>query len=264
LRLIRLAAGSGRVDIIDAIDKLKERTKESVHIGFPFSVPGGSVRIDNGWEAITPGRNQLAGSNFDYYPVQRWADISNAGAGVTLYSPDAPLLEVGAMTDETLNRAGTRSWRGAPVASTALYSYVMNNYWHTNYKADQEGRSVFRYSIRTHAGYDPVAVAREGIESVQPLIVLPVQAGGKPGESLFTLRCRSTFVQLCKPAAVREGLILHLFNPDDRADSVTVASNARMPVEWVKSDLGEVRGSGVRFPIVIPPHGIAILRGEKK
>ena len=107
-RLLRLAGGSGRIDIIDAIDKLKERTKESVHIGFPFYLPGGSVRIDNGWEAITPGRNQLAGSNYDYYPVQRWADISDAGAGVTLYSPDAPLLEVGAMTDETLNRAGTR------------------------------------------------------------------------------------------------------------------------------------------------------------
>lgn len=262
-RLVRMAGGLGRVDILDEIDKLKVRGKESVHIGFPFSIPGGVVRIDNGWEAVIPGRNQLPGSNSDYYPVQRWVDISGAHEGVTLFSPDAPLLEVGAMTDETLNRAGTRSWRDGTPGSTVLFSYVMNNYWHTNYKADQEGRSLFRYSIIPHAEFDPVAAAREGIESGQPLIVVSAPAGAKPGQSLFTLRCRSTIVQLCRPASEKGGWMLHLFNPGDSPDSIEVIWNARTPVSWFVSDLSGRRGPGVRFPLGVPPHGIAILRGEE-
>lgn len=263
-RVVRLAGGSGRVDIIDAIDKLAVRTKESVHIGFPFRVPGGTVRIDNGWEAITPGRNQLPGSNDDYYPVQRWVDISDEGAGVTLCSPDVPLIEIGAMTDETLNRAGTRSWRSAPITSTTIYSYVMNNAWHTNYKADQEGIMTFRYSLVTHDAYDPVAAAREGIASAQPLIVLPATAGSAQREPLFTLKGDATILQLCKPAAEGKGLIVHLFNPGDRVDSVTIARGTQAGIAWFMSDLAERRGRGAMFPIAVPPHGVAILRGEGK
>jgi hypothetical protein len=31
----------------------------------------------------------------------------------------------------------------------------MNNYWHTNYKADQSGEVTFRFVITFHKGFSP-------------------------------------------------------------------------------------------------------------
>ena len=55
----------------------------------------------------------------------------------------------------------------------------MNNHWHTNYRADQEGETVFRYAIRPHAAYDQTAAAHFGVESTEPLIAAPA-AGPAP------------------------------------------------------------------------------------
>jgi len=51
-----------------------------------------------------------------------------------------------------------------------FYSYVMNNYWETNYKASQRGPTTFRYALRPRTGgYSPIESARFGIEQSQPL-----------------------------------------------------------------------------------------------
>ena len=55
--------------------------------------------------------------------------------------------------------------------SPELYSYVMNNYWETNYKAGQEGLSMFRYSIHQHGPFDPLEVEKIGRESFHPLLL---------------------------------------------------------------------------------------------
>ena len=72
--------------------------------------------------------------------------------------------------------------------SATLYSWVMNNHWHTNYRADQEGETTFRYYLRPHGAYDAVAAARFGLETTQPLIVVPAR-GDKPAAS--RLPCRT-------------------------------------------------------------------------
>ncbi len=46
--------------------------------------------------------------------------------------------------------------------SATFYSWVMNNHWHTNYRAYQEGETTFHYFIRPHAAYDPVEAAKFG------------------------------------------------------------------------------------------------------
>ncbi|MCK7483578.1 MAG: hypothetical protein M0C28_46045 [Candidatus Moduliflexus flocculans] len=54
VREYRFVEGVDRLDIAVTLDKEKVREKESVHIGFPFAVPGGTVRVDLGWASVTP------------------------------------------------------------------------------------------------------------------------------------------------------------------------------------------------------------------
>ena len=61
-------------------------------------------------------------------------------------------------------------WPGAfqPKTST-IFSYGMNNYWHTNYRAGQGGEFKFRYAMTSAAQLDGGALrARLGLDEMRP------------------------------------------------------------------------------------------------
>jgi len=63
----------------------------------------------------------------------------------------------------------------------------MNNHWHTNYRAEQEGPTTVRYVIRPHdRGVADVQAAQDAIEYSQPLLVLPA-CGEQRTAALFGL-----------------------------------------------------------------------------
>ncbi len=72
------------------------------------------------------------------------------------------------MTDETPRQGERRAWLRELAPSTRLFSYVMNNYWHTNYKADQEGPVTLRYAVTPHRGSDTATAKRLGPGSREP------------------------------------------------------------------------------------------------
>ncbi len=73
--------------------------------------------------------------------------------GVTWTTVESPLVEIGRMTDETLRANGYRAWRDSVGPGTLFYSYAMNNYWHTNYAAGQEGSSAVTYALFPHGAF---------------------------------------------------------------------------------------------------------------
>jgi len=210
-----LTAGSDRLEIRNVLDKEKVRDKESVHFAFPFRVPGGEVKLDLGWASIRPDVDQIAGANKDFYCVQNAVDVSNAEYGLTWISLDAPLVEIGRMTDETPGPGGTRRWQTETGTSQTLYSYAMNNYWHTNYKADQEGPATFRFVIRPRAANDPIGMTRSGIASDRPMIVLPA-APAAPFGSPLNLLPGPVLATAIRPAADGAAVMVRLYNPTGR------------------------------------------------
>ncbi len=169
-RELILAAGSDCLEIENLIDKTTVRGKESVHIAFPFRVTGGLVRLDLGGIVIRPDLDQLAGACRDWFCVHSGVEVVNEDVGVILTTRDAPLVEIGALTDETPRACGRRGWRGEVGESQAVFSYVMNNYWHTNYRAEQDGLVRLRYTVRPFSGKGPGLTA-QGRSDVQPLLV---------------------------------------------------------------------------------------------
>ena len=262
-RIVRMTGGGiGRIDIIDTLWKSRVREKESVHFGFPFHIAGATTRIGDAFAVVRPDTDQLPGSCRDYFCAQHWVDVSNATTGVLIGLPDAPLVETGTMTDETQNRGGVRSWKEKAAGGSRIYSYVMNNYWHTNYKADQEGEAVFRFAIIPHGAFDPAEAERRGIEASQPLIVAPPGDGVTPGTSLLTVEPSSVIVTALKPASEGQGWILHLYNAGGGTAGVRLGWHGAGRGMFYSSDLTERRGEAVGFPMVIPSSGIAIMRIE--
>ncbi|MFN0014457.1 MAG: glycoside hydrolase [Saprospiraceae bacterium] len=152
------------------VDKKNIREKESLHFAFPFAIANPSVRVGVGDTFITPEQGQIPGSNKDFFSVQRWLDLSGAGAGVTLCSPQGALFEIGGLIDERPLHKGYKKWLDSNRSASTVFLYAMNNYWHTNYKADQGGRARFDVFLHFHKSFDAGQAQRRGAESVEPLL----------------------------------------------------------------------------------------------
>jgi hypothetical protein len=258
-REVRIVDGLDYVDIVNVVDRKRVRTKEAVHFGFAFNVPEGVIRIDTPWAVVRPESDQIPGANKNYLCVGRWVDISNQGYGVTWAPADAPLLETGEMTAEDWHLHPSRPWTKKLVLSQTIYSYVMNNYWHTNYKADQEGITVFRYSVRPHQRYDQTAAQHFGVERSQPLIAVPTNKSAPIQDSLLQVEPAGVIVTSFKPSTDGKAWMVRLFNGGTRPEKARLIWAKPAPKNVWLSSPAEERFARIDGPIEMAAYEIVTL-----
>ncbi len=235
---IRLVEGINRVDLTTNIDKKSVREKEGVHIAFPFLVPQGQLRYDVANGIVRPETDQLEGACKNFFSVESWVDISNDNYGLTWTSANAPLFEIGTITAE-------QPWMKTIQPSAVVYSYVMNNYWHTNYKADQEGPVVFSYSIFPHGPFRASEAAKFGTERRQPLIVAPWDSSPHQLVSLMQLSSSEILVSSLKPLEEKHGWLAYLYNPSNQQQKAMLKWKDDVPISLRRSDASGYPGNPV-------------------
>jgi hypothetical protein len=253
---VMLIAGLSRIDILTKIDKLAVRDRESVHFAFPFRVPGGQMRFDVADAIVRAPEDQLAGACKNFFSAVSWTDVSNTDYGVTLAVPDAPLVEMGAITAE-------QPWMRTIQPSSLLYSYAMNNYWHTNYKADQEGPVNFSYAIQPHAAFDPAAAARFGRERREPLIVALVDESRPPAKSLFHISPDDVVVSFVRPINEGDAWLVYVYNPTAADQRITLQFDSAVRVTVRRSDAFGKAIDSPAGPIPIAANGSLYLRVDR-
>ena len=261
-RTLRVVDGLARVDIANVLDKEDVRKKEAVHIGFGLNVPDGVMRLDVPWAVVRPETDQLVGACKNYLTAGRWVDVSGDRFGVTCATLDAPLVEVGKIRVDVPKPIGSAPWIENLEPFQTFYSYVMNNYWETNYKASQQGPTTFRYSLRPHGPYDAGAAKRFGIERSQPLVVVPVDPSTPARPSLFRIEPTDVIVSLLKPSEDGRAWIVRLFNTGEQPAEARLAWSDPKPARVTLSNPTEATGPAVADPIKLPPWGIVTLRAS--
>ena len=264
-REIRLVDGSDHVDIINTLDKLQVRTPEGVHFGYALNVPEGVVRVETPWAVVRPEVDQLPGACRNYFTVQRWLDVSNNDFGVTWATVDAPMVELGAITmDIVPDKNNADYWIERLAPTQTFYSYVMNNYWETNYKASQQGPTTFHYSIRPHAGsYQAAPAARFGLERSQPLVAVPA-TGSTPPVLSPRLRVASddVIVTAFRPSRDSQALVVRLFGAGGRPSKAALTWGPPQPKTVSISGPDEEKGPEINGPVDVPAWGIVTVRAE--
>jgi hypothetical protein len=247
-REFRVTDGLDRVDIINVLDKTAVRAKEGVHLGFAFNVPGCTTRMDIPWAVIRPELDQLPGACKNWFTVGRWVDVSNRDYGVTLATLDAPLVELGAITANLIgSQTDPNAWIHKTGSSPLLYSWVMNNHWHTNYLAEQSGPTAFRYALQPHKQYDPLAAQRFGVECSQPLVVAPAHGAAPAAVPLLTLDTPDVIVASIKPSADGKAQIVRLF--------AAAGKPAKVILKWRSSEAWSVYRSNLAEEQIEPANG---------
>jgi hypothetical protein len=152
---------------------------------------------------MAPGKEQLPGTTLDWHAVQNWVEFSGKDARVVWSPVEAPLVQFGDIN--------TGKWlKELDLTNAWVFSYAMNNYWMTNFKASQEGRVEFRYSLTSappsgggigaESASDRVAASRFGWDVHTPLVAtwLPARNEGRiktAGESFLSVDKPNIIVQ---------------------------------------------------------------------
>ncbi|HEX2974053.1 MAG TPA: discoidin domain-containing protein [Tepidisphaeraceae bacterium] len=262
VREIRVVDGIDRVEMINLIDKQPVRAKEGLHFGFGFNVPDSTVRFDVGWATVRPNIDQIPASCKNWFSVQRWVDLSNDKFGLTWATVDAPLVQLGGMTANLIgSQTDHRVWIENLQPSSSIYAWVMNNHWHTNYRADQQGPTLFRFAIRPHLAYSPLDAARFGTSYSQPLLVAPASSSA-PSAAPFKLSSDNVLVTALKPSDDGKAWIIRLFGASGTNQTVSLQWNNLKPRQLWLSNTSEKPLQPLTDAIQVPGSGIVTLRVE--
>jgi hypothetical protein len=266
---ITLSSHEKRIIFTEDIDKTATKEDEAVYFAFPFAMahPQFQYEIQNG--VVDPAHDMYPGAGLDWFSVQHWASVQQDGVSATVMPLDAPLMTFGDITRLSFPQTfGSR--RGA------IFSYAMNNYWHTNYRAEQGGHFHFRYIVTSAAATDAAKLSQTGWEAFTPLEVSEVTPSDKAVETRRPLDGTSgSFLQLSDPALVLEtwkpaedgrGTILRFLDLGGRARTVHIGLAQIVPEHaWLDDALERDRrdlplAGPHGFNLEIEPHAIVTVR----
>lgn len=270
-RELKLVAGEDSIEVINLVDKqrLDARSyhdpegKESLNFAFPFRVPEGAMLVDLPLGAAAPERDQMPSACKNWLTVGRWVDVANEEHGVTWVTLDAPLIQVGYLSATLLNsQTNPDVWRKGIDKTQTFYSWAMNNHWGTNYRAYQEGPTVFRFILRPHRGRtDPAEATRFATGFSQPLIATRARGQQTP-KPLFTLNSSDVVVVGLKPSDDQKALIVRLFGASGKDRKVKLHWGSTQPKSVHLSDTGERPGRSIGDLVAVPGYGLITLRAE--
>jgi hypothetical protein len=249
-RIISLYSGSDEILIQNILDKKAIRTKEGVHFGYPFNEQFTNTTLDAGYGSMKFLKDQLPGSNMDYLYGRRWLDVSSGDKGIQWLLLESPLVEPNSMIDERKVVASNhKEWKKSEKPATIWFSYVMNNYWHTNYKADQEGTVNFKYALRPHEVVNGVDLEKEAADFTQPLIGITIKEEVKLPSNLFELTNTKIVVTSLTPN--EDGTILmRLFNPDSSAQQTKFVWKSLAPKSIIDVNTGGEKSNSAEIKMV--------------
>ena len=175
---IRLFKTSKQLDLVYTFRKKAIQDPEGIYLAFPFQIPDGKIWFDVPGGSVEAGVDQLPGSTTDWNTIQNFVTIRNGKAQVTIVSPETPLMQLGGINTG-------RYKEGATPENTHIYGWPMNNYWVTNFNADQRGETTFTYSISSGLDTGLKQANQTGWNRRMPLLGRTLPPALKPGQQSF-------------------------------------------------------------------------------
>ena len=263
-RSVRLVAGLPWVEISNVVDKLPWLEKDGIHFGFGFHVPQSTTRVDIPWGVMEVEKDQWKQGNRNWLTLQRWLDVSNETHGVTWCSLDAPLFEYGnRLANIALGWGGKGPWAKTLPPSSTIYSWVMNNHWHTNFPTTQEGPVTFRYRLYPHLNFDIVESNRFGLEQSQPLVHVTADKDPKL-TPLLSVDNEQVYATILKSTGQDQELIVRLRSLSDKEEPVSLSYPGKQPSRVSLCRLEEIPGEEIRGAFSMKPYGQVTLKIEFK
>lgn len=211
-----------KIEIVYRLRKKAVTDPEAVYVSFPFEVANGKIHLDVPGGTIEAGVDQIPGSSNDWYTVQNFATARNAESQVVMGSQEIPLMQFGAINTG-------RYKAGAVPQSTNMYSWPMNNYWTTNFNADQMGELQWSYFITSSKDNTIEYSTKFAWENRIPFLTRVLPAGDKSARiqpaSIFKIVPENVLLVNMKPVEGENAVMLQLREIGGKSADFSVTSN---------------------------------------
>jgi hypothetical protein len=216
---IRLFNVEKRIELHYRITKRGITDPEAIYIAFPFRMRDGKTCYEIHGGLVYPGENQLEGTSADWHAVQNFVAVRGSDGQYILGSDEIPLVHFG---DINLGKFQYI----AQILDPHVYSWVMNNYWVTNFRASQEGEFKWKYFLTSTKNKSNSYATRFSWNSRVPLLsrVFPRGKSSKAPLTQSLLKTNGDNILLvgAKPSQDGEGIILHLRETDGKPAELSV------------------------------------------
>ena len=155
--------------------------------------------------------DQLGFSCRDYLTVDTGVSMYDDSGCVTLSCPDAPMVQVGSFQFAKENKSIERK------ENPLLAAWPLNNYWSTNFCANQSGTMTFAYELNIHDQFMVQRMHLDGIRAKQPVIIGAAVNAVEEEQSLLEFRGESTVLSV-STSRNYEGINILLKNNTSRMD----------------------------------------------
>ena len=229
-----------KIEVVYRLRKKAVTDPEAVYIAFPFEVEGGKIHLDVPGGSIEAGVDQIPGSSNDWYTVQNFATARNGESQVVMGSQEIPLMQFGAINTG-------RYKAGAVPQSTNMYSWPMNNYWVTNFNADQMGEMQWSYFINSSKDNSIEYATKFAWENRIPFLTRVLPAGDKKVEplqsaSIFKIVPENLLLVNMRPVEGENAVMLQLREIGGKPATFSVTSDK---INFVKTTVCDVVGDPV-------------------
>ncbi len=243
---VRLFKDQKKIQLIFSMIKRQVYQPEAVYVAFPFESSDSHIAFEVQGGTVVPGKGQLPGTASDWDGVQNYATVRGKSGQIVFVSPEAPLMQFGGIN--------TGKWQEVDhVRKPYIYSYVLNNYWDTNFRAAQEGGLNWKYDITSTSDTSMQFATNFGWGSRVPLTAT-LRPGGGRGEklksgSVLDFGKNSLLLVFARPAWDGNGVILCLREIEGKTESIDATSLVKyrpatrvLEVNSLEEDPREVKG----------------------
>ncbi|MEI6883133.1 MAG: glycoside hydrolase family 38 C-terminal domain-containing protein [Bacteroidota bacterium] len=176
---IRLYNAEKKVEFRYSMKKLPVTDPEGVYISFPFSMmKKNRVSYEVAGALVEAGKDQINGSATDWQGIQNYISLCDDSCNIVFVSPEIPVVQLG---DLNIGKFAPTVTKPQPV----IYSWVLNNYWTTNFLASQSGELKWTYQITSGRDLPKAEAARFAWSERIPLLARVLPANGKENSKTF-------------------------------------------------------------------------------
>ena len=245
-----------KIGFTNRVHKKKVYTKEGVYFAFPLTMDHPRFRYDiqNGF--VDPARDQMPGAGKDWFSVQHWIEAQQDGVSVAIVPVDAFLVTLGDIVRGKWSKVFTDR-------QGTIFSYIMNNYYFTNWPGAQGGDFTFRYVLTSAQNLAPETLGRLARAEMTPLetneIILKEKKVPRPSPlpadqaSFMEIDNPNVVLVTWKLAEDGEGMILRFLELAGRAGNVNVRIPLLKPESAWNCTAMEQKGD----PLALAEHGFS-------
>lgn len=219
-----------RIELSYSMRPLPNPSPAAYYVAFPFVGNRLSFDVQGGF--VRPGENQLEGTASGWNTIQNFVASRSDGYQILLSSKEVPLVMLGNLLEGKFQYKKTYE-------KAHVFSWVLNNYWTTNFRATQSGEIKWNYTITSRPdNSDSEALLFAMGDRVQPYgRVLPQGTADNNKLENCCLEVPGDGIIITSMAPARENghIILQIRETSGKSQSLELKRNGRT-LEFRKTD----------------------------